>query len=681
MMDILLQLASLLPTPGQIFVCILFGFLAYSYLLYGKRLNEIVTHPRNRFQSWLFAALFVLVLLLFLIPRSLPSLPAWLAQPQEFVIRGYKFQTTTYGLLQTASLALFFVSCIWYLRSCKGPSFAADRYLQTYRQLLQEGAFLEAKQLEQPMPWYFLTKADKNAYRLLKMSYERHSGRYQETVRTGAEIQPELLYPEAQKQYYIHLAAAYIGLGALTRAQQALQSLESAPAITPPQNDAEYWNLKCALANADGDLDEMEHCARTGLACAKETEHLEKCCLDNNLGRVYSLQNDPVNEQQYLKWAKRELRQIGEPPMDLANNIYGNLLLSLVRSDPEGPEINPLREEYEALVEGTGKIENYIQYQNVLVEMFRQCGINEHCQVILSGYHRIMKELERRDGDTITCERAAIQVSTLRMLVNGNFYVEKIYKQILHDFDAYKDLPSQNVLELYKELYCLIEQMAPPYYRQFEAVYHSIRQYLQEKGLPAVEAILTGLSEYDMGGYLYWMQMKEFILRVTYGTAFYSHAEPLYRAVVQRCHAEGRYLSELRERMLWLDSLCSSENWGPDQEKPPLLLQNPELLEEADALYQKYRVWPEAIEFSLLLSGIYLLLGDQERSRQLLQDFLDSRVDIHIFAAWLRMRYYHLLQEHGMPDKIDYADFQRVDSVAHASMQMKDHRLANAVSE
>ncbi len=40
-----------------------------------------------------------------------------------------------------------------------------------------------------------------------------------------------------------------------------------------------------------------------------------------------------------------------------------------------------------------------------------------------------------------------------------------------------------------------------------------------------------------------------------------------------------------------------------------------------------------------------------------------------------------LLQEHGMPDKIDYADFQRVDSAAQVSMQMKDHRLANAVSE
>ncbi len=40
-----------------------------------------------------------------------------------------------------------------------------------------------------------------------------------------------------------------------------------------------------------------------------------------------------------------------------------------------------------------------------------------------------------------------------------------------------------------------------------------------------------------------------------------------------------------------------------------------------------------------------------------------------------------LLQEHGMPDKIDYADFQRVDSVAHVSMQMKDHRLATAGSE
>ena len=40
-----------------------------------------------------------------------------------------------------------------------------------------------------------------------------------------------------------------------------------------------------------------------------------------------------------------------------------------------------------------------------------------------------------------------------------------------------------------------------------------------------------------------------------------------------------------------------------------------------------------------------------------------------------------LLQEHGMPDKIDYADFQHVDFVVHVSMQMKDHRLATAGSE
>ena len=60
-----------------------------------------------------------------------------------------------------------------------------------------------------------------------------------------------------------------------------------------------------------------------------------------------------------------------------------------------------------------------------------------------------------------------------------------------------------------------------------------------------------------------------------------------------------------REYMLWLDELTGPEVWPPYLSKPPLLMDNLEILEEARQAYERVKNSPDMYEFAILLSCQY----------------------------------------------------------------------------
>ena len=123
-----------------------------------------------------------------------------------------------------------------------------------------------------------------------------------------------------------------------------------------------------------------------------------------------------------------------KPDMYLVHIIYSNLILMLVRENHENPEIEALREAYYKIIEKNETLENDIQYRNTVIEMFRQSGINTYYYVIIQGYKDTIKKLKEQYGEKITQERIANEVSTLKMLVNGNCSLKEIVKDINQHF-------------------------------------------------------------------------------------------------------------------------------------------------------------------------------------------------------------------------------------------------------
>ena len=142
----------------------------------------------------------------------------------------------------------------------------------------------------------------------------------------------------------------------------------------------------------------------------------------------------------------------------------------LVRENHENPEIEALREAYYKIIEKNETLENDIQYRNTVIEMFRQSGINTYYYVIIQGYKDTIKKLKEQYGEKITQERIANEVSTLKMLVNGNFSLKEIVKDINQHFKYYKNVSKKEMLFAYHELFTSISQMPDLWKKHFEMV-------------------------------------------------------------------------------------------------------------------------------------------------------------------------------------------------------------------
>jgi hypothetical protein len=362
--------------------------------------------------------------------------------------------------------------------------------------------------------------------------------------------------------------------------------------------------------------------------------------------------------------------------MRLVHIVYGNLIIALVEENSENPLIETYRAEYCNLVEKYPNIDNDIQYRNVLIEMFRQAGINDYYHVIIQGYKETMRRLREKDGEKVTAECIANEVSTLRMLVNGNFTLKEIVKDLNLHFKYYRTVSTKELLFAYKELYSAIELMPGEWQRSFHNIFRQIKKYYETVALSEIDAIITKLDEYDVYSYVDWLRHKMFILKAIHGRQYYSYVEPLHVAVIEKCHREELYREELRERMLWLDDMTSQEIWNLNEEYPKYIMENPDLVQAAVEMYEQYKDYPDVWEFSILLSWIFRIMHDTDRSRKYLHDFLKKNVDVHSFAGWFRLKYYNLLRIHGMDDKVDYEDFARVAKNRLSSVNAKEAQLS-----
>ena len=118
--------------------------------------------------------------------------------------------------------------------------------------------------------------------------------------------------------------------------------------------------------------------------------------------------------------------------------------------------------------------------------------------------------------------------------------------------------------------------------------------------------------------------------------------------------------------------MVSPEVWDEKEEKPPLIMKNKGLIEDAAAQYEQYKEYPEVFEHSIMLSYLYLIFEEREKSRQYLLDFLDRHVDIHSYAGWLRFQFYHLLCVHDMKDRVDSEDYARISIAGGSNLYMRN---------
>ena len=605
--------------------------------LYHDQLTANLTHPRNRVMSLTDGVLWVL----FLGCGALDFLPDWC-------------------WISAGVVAVLFTLFSVYLWKHALPP--AGRLLKRYHSYLQDGALYECPELKEiKIPWYIFRKADRNSIYLLKAKYFLRIHDPEKMLMCLEQVDESILLDREKYSYYIDQAFAYTDMLAVDKAEIWLERAEQwlSKHKAASVGYSMYCTLRTLIYDQQGDMKKAEEYALEGLKYTEPGDYFMSCQLLNNLSRYRVLDGDSENAMLYLRQAREQLLKEKHPDTEVLFTIYGNLIHHLLRMNPRNDEAGALLEELRRKVD-LRWLGNQIEYNNLVLEMNRQIGNIRYEDIVCQMYQENKQLIEAQAQGKVTEELVLNEISTLNILVNGTFSLEPVLEDIKAHFGKYKDLPVREKIFAYQKLHRCYVLMKPWWHEGFQEIYDDIGEYYRGDALEDIDRMQAELNPHNVSGKLDILQAKAYILKALYGSGYYTYVKPVHEAAVKLCAQAHLYKIYAREYMLWLDELTSPEVWPPYLSKPPLLMDNLEILEEARQAYERVKNSPDMYEFAILLSCQYLILEDKEMSGKYLEEFMSHNVKIYFYAAWLRLKYYYLLQCHGMAHLIDQEDYQHV---------------------
>lgn len=631
-------------------------------------LPDLVTKLKARRNRFWFCILLLTIIVIYSYVFALFQYKALLEQYAGYV--------TMFGVLLTAWAFIDFYDFCFLMG---GNSFFVRPYLKKCENILDHALHLEQGECLKNKKWYVIRKIDLNSYYILLAKYYRKINDHVQSIEVLEKIDKTILNSQELLTAEFLFGINYVEVGAYRRAEIALNNINRIIVNEDSKNDTDYWLLKAYLHDSKGELDNALSSALNGLNMASSNDHYIKCQLNNNISRFYSLKNDEQNALHYMRMAKREIKSVETINFHLISNIYSNLLLMLVRIDSTNPEIETLRSEYYDIVQKNFSLESFIVYQNLVLEMFRQAGERNYYHIIIKGYNDTIDYIINHDGKEINEKRICNEVSTLRMLLHGAFKLDVVSKDIFAHFKYYDAVPSKRKVFIYLELYSLIEQMDFANQQLYKDIFTSIKNFLVDEGLKVIDNMVNSLPEYNVFEYLNFVRSEIHILKIKDPKGSIDTICELHKGLVNKCKTEGLFKQQTIELMLWIDYMISPETWDMKDKIPPLLIKYKDIMEEAEILLDKFRNYDNIFEFTIQLSSVYFILNDRNKSKEYLQMFIDTNVDIHHYASWFRLKYYNLLMVHGMPENIDRQDFLALQMMTYQSSIAKDLRLGNSV--
>lgn len=392
------------PYSAVIFIIVL-GCCVLLIREYGKTFRAHLFHRRNLL-SVCGVAFFFCVFWVLIRQGSFKNFPVWLR-----------------GLLLIQYIAYIIVV----LRSVKKPTLFARRHLEKCRTWLKQGEAREHSACVAKMPWYFLDQNEKLEFKILRAKYLFEQGALIDSYNLFQSIDRRILYPEEQSELDHSLAFLLIQQGSLTKAEEVVKRLETSD---PPDG----YTLDSFLAELQGDLDRAFDLAYRGENAIPQgyKNHSVLIELYTHLGRLCSFRDNRSELFRYYRMALEEAKKYGD--LRIYHVTYQNLLGQIRRCNMHEEAFEPLMREYSSVMAGTS-LNNQMELENFQISIARQKDDRQkEFEAIRDGYAR----LHAVAGPADQC---MVEVSTMRMLCNGNFPVDCVLGDVKAHFDSYFELP------------------------------------------------------------------------------------------------------------------------------------------------------------------------------------------------------------------------------------------------
>ncbi len=328
-------------------------------------------------------------------------------------------------------------------------------------------------------------------------------------------------------------------------------------------------------------------------------------------------------------------------------------------------------------------VDNLIQYNNCEITYYRQIrDAKNEFKAIKDGYYKLVFKLDPES-------KALFQASTFRMVMNGEFQYDWFMQEIESSMDSYFKLPKKEKLAVFKEFTGILEQEKFRYVKgqePFKSLMGRIYEYYRTQGIDDINSIINSLDRHEIYLYHQYTLDKLGILKLLDREKHIENSESIYLDLYKTVYDVGLRITATKVLFVYIDECANSNNvlliLNPFQPpityqsflesiplpSPPVLLEDGIHLKYHDQIdfkqhvrivplhrdkiekhietiideYHKWKNHPIKLEFSLHIAHFLVCLDRVEEAEQFYRFFVDSKVSIKQFAAWMQNEYAEL---------------------------------------
>lgn len=337
-----------------------------------------------------------------------------------------------------AILSIYILYAISVFHSMHKKTWLIEYFTKQVQPLLESGHITECGELLKKRPWYLLDFDEKLEFNLLKASYFRKLGNYNEAYEIYRSIDLEYLYPEEVVKVVSVEVYTLAQLGNIRKACEAAdRDLQS--------DSVAYGALRSFLSEQAGDIKD----AYARAAKAEDNiprgyhDHYALFNLYQQMAHIFCMQDNLSEAKKYYKQAYDESQYLTD--IDVLGNLYKNYITVLHRLEPGGSLEKQLLEKYVQLAR-RGGVDIMIQYLDFVLCLTREEGDRQKIyNCIITTYQTVHAMLEKP-------EQYLIEVSALGVLNSEHFDPSEVLCDIREHFDDYFRAPMPMRIKLLQNL-------------------------------------------------------------------------------------------------------------------------------------------------------------------------------------------------------------------------------------
>lgn len=570
------------------------------------------------------------------------------------------------------------IYCVIIIIGIKKPLGLAEIKIKQYQRRMDSGLAFESKDFFESKHWYLIDSIDEVRFTWLQSKYYAAVGKHSEAFNAIMSISDKILYKTEEEDFLEEKARLLYEMGDLAALKEVLGLLEGDKYES--QNPS-LWAMKALIEEQRGDLDSaflMMEISKGKLERVDASCELKAPAL-NDFGRIQLMRGNRTEAYFYYKQAFKEITRDARIYSRLLHPLASNVIASASLIDPDSAfyYLNEYKKHLDM-----SSVDNIIQYNNCEISYYRQIGDSKReFESIKDGYYKLVTKL---DPET----KALFQASTFRMIMNGRFNYNWITSEIENSIDTYFTLPLKEKLAVFKEFTGILQQEEFRYVKgqePFKSLMDRIIKYYKIQGIADIDSIIDSLDRHEIYLYHRFTLDKLGILKLLDRENHIEKNESVYLDLYKTMYDAGLHITATNVLFVYIDECANSSNilllLNPLQ--PPVTYQSfldglplpppPDILDDGIHLryyrlgfnphmriipvhrekiskhigtiideYHKWQNHPIKLEFSLHIAHFLVCLDRVDEAESFYRFFVDSKVSINQFAAWMRDEYAEL---------------------------------------